>query len=56
MSYKEILEARNARMKATINSGRYSESEVSYIRRVIKTNDKILSSYDRIAKMPTVIC
>jgi len=56
MAYKEILEARNARMKAAINSGRYSDAEVSYLRRAIKTNDKILSSYDRIAKMPTVIC
>ena len=56
MTYKEVLEARNARMKAAINSGRFSDAEVSYLRRAIKSNDKILSYYNRIAKIPTVVC
>ena len=56
MTYQEILEARNAKMKAAIRSGRYSDAEVSYLQNVIARNDTILSSYDRIAKMPTVIC
>lgn len=56
MAYRELLEARNAKMRAAIFSGKYSNAEVSYLRRVIARNDSILSSYDRIAKMPTVIC
>lgn len=56
MTYQEILEARNAKMKAAIRSGRYSDAEVAYLQNVIARNDTILSSYDRIAKMPAVIC